>query len=85
MKRLLLEARKAGLRLAIATTTTPENVTALLKYTLGEDSLNWFEVVAAGDLVPAKKPAPDVYLWALEKLQLKPDACLAFELSLIHI
>ena len=79
VKRLLLEARKAGLRLAIATTTTPENVTALLKYTLGEDSLNWFEVVAAGDLVPAKKPAPDVYLWALEKLQLKPDECVAFE------
>lgn len=79
VKRLLLEARAVGLRLAIATTTTPENVTALLKYTLGEDSLSWFEVVAAGDIVPAKKPAPDVYLWALEKLQLKPDACLAFE------
>lgn len=79
VKRLLLEARTAGLRLAIATTTTPENVTALLKYSLGEDSLNWFEVIAAGDIVPAKKPAPDIYLWALEKLQLKPEACLAFE------
>lgn len=79
VKRLLLDARAAGLRLAIATTTTPENVTALLKYSLGEDSLNWFEVIAAGDIVPAKKPAPDIYLWALEKLQLKPEACLAFE------
>ena len=79
VKRLLLEAKAAGLRLAIATTTTPENVTALLKYTLGEDSLNWFEVIAAGDIVPAKKPAPDIYLWALEKLQLKPEVCLALE------
>jgi HAD superfamily hydrolase (TIGR01509 family) len=79
VKRLLLEARAAGLRLAIATTTTPENVTALLKYTLGEDSLNWFEVIAAGDVVPAKKPAPDIYRWALEKLQLNPEDCLAFE------
>lgn len=79
VKRLLLEAKAAGLRLAIATTTTPENVTALLKYSLGEDSLNWFEVVAAGDIVPAKKPAPDIYLWALDKLKLEPDACLAFE------
>jgi len=79
VKRLLLEAKAAGLRLAIATTTTPENVTALLKYTLGEDALNWFEVIAAGDIVPAKKPAPDIYLWALEKLQLKPEVCLAFE------
>ena len=79
IKRLLLEAKSAGLRLAIATTTTPENVTALLKYSLGEDSLNWFEVIAAGDIVPAKKPAPDIYLWALQKLQLKPEECLAFE------
>jgi HAD superfamily hydrolase (TIGR01509 family) len=79
VKRLLLEARAAGLRLAIATTTTPENVTALLKYSLGEDSLNWFEVIAAGDIVPAKKPAPDIYLWALEKLQLKQEVCIAFE------
>ncbi|MDP1765981.1 MAG: HAD family hydrolase [Methylotenera sp.] len=79
VKRLLLEARAAGLRLAIATTTTPENVTALLKYTLGEDSLDWFEVIAAGDIVPAKKPAPDIYLWALEKLQLEPEECIAFE------
>lgn len=79
VKRLLLEAKAAGLRLAIATTTTPENVTALLKYSLGEDSLHWFEVIAAGDIVPAKKPAPDIYLWALDKLKLEPDACLAFE------
>ncbi len=79
VKRLLLAARAAGLRLAIATTTTPENVTALLKYTLGADALGWFEVIAAGDIVPAKKPAPDIYLWVLEKLQLKPEACLAFE------
>ena len=79
VKRLLLEAKSTGLRLAIATTTTLQNVTALLKYTLGEDSLNWFEVIAAGDIVPAKKPAPDIYLWALEKLQLKPEVCLALE------
>lgn len=79
VKRLLLEAKSAGLRLAVATTTTPENVSALLKYTLGEGALNWFEVIAAGDIVPAKKPAPDIYLWALEKLKLKPDVCLAFE------
>ncbi|MEQ1601071.1 MAG: HAD-IA family hydrolase [Methylophilaceae bacterium] len=79
VKRLLFEARAAGLRLAIATTTTPENVTTLLKHTLGEESLSWFEVIAAGDIVPAKKPAPDIYLWALKKLQLGAEVCLAFE------
>lgn len=79
VKRLLLESRAAGIRLAIATTTTPENVTSLLKYSLGEDALSWFEVIAAGDIVPNKKPAPDIYQLALEKLQLKPEVCLAFE------
>jgi HAD superfamily hydrolase (TIGR01509 family) len=79
VERLLTEARSAGLRLAIATTTTPENVTALLEHTLGRESIDWFEVIAAGDIVPAKKPAADIYLYALDKMQLDADACLAFE------
>ena len=79
VERLLNEARADGLRLAIATTTTPENVEALLKYTLGDESLGWFEVIAAGDVVPAKKPAPDIYFLALEELGLPADECLAFE------
>lgn len=77
--RLLNDVRNAGLRLAIATTTTPENVTALLKNSLGADAESWFEVIAAGDIVPAKKPAPDIYVWALEKMKLDAEACLAFE------
>ncbi|BAO44648.1 HAD family hydrolase [Thiolapillus brandeum] len=79
VERLLREARDAGLRLAIATTTTPANVTALLKNSLAEDAEDWFEVIAAGDLVPAKKPAPDIYVWAMEQMNLTPEQCLAFE------
>jgi len=79
VKRLVEEARAAGLRLAVATTTTPENVTALLKHALHPQAESWFEVIAAGDIVPAKKPAPDIYLWAMEKLGLGPESCIAFE------
>lgn len=79
VRRLLIAAREAGLRLAIATTTTPANVTALLKAVLAPDGPDWFEVIAAGDIVPAKKPAPDIYLYALEQMQLDPLHCLAFE------
>ena len=79
VKRLLNEARDAGLRLAIATTTTPENVTVLLEHSLGAGSADWFEVIAAGDIVPAKKPAPDIYFYALEKMDLPASECLAFE------
>ena len=77
--RLLAEARSAGLRLAVATTTTPENVSALLVPALGPQAMAWFEVIGAGDVVPAKKPAPDIYLWVLERLGLPASACLAFE------
>lgn len=79
VKRLLNEVREAGIRLAIATTTTPENVIALLRNTLGGDPAEWFEVIAAGDIVPAKKPAPDIYFWALEKMGLDAADCLALE------
>jgi HAD superfamily hydrolase (TIGR01509 family) len=79
VERLIHEARSAGLRLAIATTTTPANVTALLTHTLGAQSIDWFEVIAAGDIVPAKKPAPDIYHYALEKMNLRASDCLAFE------
>lgn len=79
VRRLLAEARASGLRLAIATTTTPANVTALLEHTLGKDSLGWFDVIGAGDVVPAKKPAPDIYYYVLERLQLPAAQCIAFE------
>lgn len=79
VKRLLNEARAAGLRLGIATTTTPENVTVLLEHSLGSGTQDWFEVIAAGDIVPSKKPAPDIYQYALEKMGLNPADCLAFE------
>lgn len=79
VERLINEARAAGMRIAISTTTTPENVTALLTNTLGEESIGWFEVIAAGDIVPAKKPAADIYDWALEQMNLKPEQTIAFE------
>jgi segregation and condensation protein B len=79
---LINEARAAGLRLAIATTTTPANVTYLLTATLGEESNDWFEVIAAGDIVPAKKPAPDIYTWAMEQMDISAEVCMAFEDSL---
>ncbi len=79
VERLIDEARASGLRLGIATTTTPANVEALLHYTLGAQALDWFEVIAAGDVVPAKKPAPDIYQYALQHMHLDPRQCLAFE------
>lgn len=79
VRRLLEQARAEGLRLAIVTTTTPENVEALLEHALDPRSVNWFDVIAAGDVVPAKKPAPDIYHYALERLRVSAEVCMAFE------
>jgi HAD superfamily hydrolase (TIGR01509 family) len=76
---LIHAARQAGIRLAIATTTSPENVDVLLRATLGAEALEWFEVIGAGDVVPAKKPAPDIYEWVVERLGLPAEHCLAIE------
>lgn len=77
--RLLREARAANLILAVATTTHAENVHALLQHSLAPDAVEWFSVIAAGDVVPTKKPAPDIYHYALEKLGLDANQCIAFE------
>lgn len=82
VERLLREARAAGLRLAIVTTTTPDNVIALLEHSFSQPATDWFEVIADAGVVPKKKPAPDVYDYALDKLGLPAEACLAIEDSL---
>lgn len=77
--RLLNEAHSTGLRLAIATTTTPANVDALITHTLGADVLDWFEVIGAGDVVLNLKPAGDIYHYVLKKMNLNPNQAIAFE------
>ncbi len=76
---LLVDAARQGLRLAIATTTNLPNVDRLIRATTGHPAADMFEVIAAGDMVGAKKPAPDVYNLALEGLGLLPSDCLAIE------
>ncbi len=77
--RLLDEIKKAGIKIAVVTTTTPENVTALIHGTLGPSGMEYFDLVAAGDIVPQKKPSPDIYHYALEQLKLKPEETIAIE------
>lgn len=79
VERLINEAREKNVRLAIATTTSMENVTNLLNGTLGPESIEWFELIAAGDIVPEKKPAPDIYFYTLENMRLSPENCIAIE------
>jgi HAD superfamily hydrolase (TIGR01509 family) len=79
VKQLIEDAHAAGITLAIATTTTAENVTALLEVGLGKNWAALFAANGCGDIVPKKKPAPDIYFWVLEKLGLSAAECIALE------
>jgi beta-phosphoglucomutase-like phosphatase (HAD superfamily) len=63
----------------VATTTNGSNVEALCRACWGKAAAEVFDVIAAGDEVAAKKPAPDVFLLALQRLGVAPAAALAFE------
>ncbi|MBK4731837.1 HAD family hydrolase [Oxynema sp. CENA135] len=79
VRRLLEEAKQQGIRLAIATTSAPENAIALIEHAIAPDSPQWFEAIAAGDIVERKKPAPDIYDYVLEQMDLAPESCLVIE------
>jgi HAD superfamily hydrolase (TIGR01509 family) len=77
--RLITEANAAGIPVAIATTTTPANLDALLRPTLGGAWRKRFAAVCDAGTSPVKKPAPDVYLDVLRELNLRAADCLAVE------
>lgn len=79
VRAFLGSARRRGQRLAIATTTSHGNIDALLGVALGRDWADLFETTVAGDDVPRKKPAPDVYVEVLARLGLAPADCIAIE------
>jgi HAD superfamily hydrolase (TIGR01509 family) len=77
--RIILQAQKAGLVLAIASSTDEKNVRALLRCSFDRNIEHWFEYIAAGETVDKKKPAPDIYHQVLKALHLDAMQCLAFE------
>lgn len=79
IKRIIEQARAQNITLAIATTTSPGNVNNLVKACFGDDALDWFAIIAEGELVPVKKPKPDVYEYVLEHLNLAANECIALE------
>ena len=77
--RLMIEAREAGLKLALAATSTTANIEALVSTVLGPKALGWFSAVASADEVAQKKPAPDLYRRIVGTLRVPADACVAIE------
>jgi HAD superfamily hydrolase (TIGR01509 family) len=83
IRRLIAEADHAGLAVAIVTTASRPGVEALL----GQDpaTARRVSLIAGNEVVERKKPAPDAYLWALDRLGLAPDEAVAVEDSAIGL
>jgi HAD superfamily hydrolase (TIGR01509 family) len=79
VRTLIAEAQARRFILAIATTTSRPNVEALIAATLGASAMDLFQAVVCGEDAPNKKPAPDVYIEALRRLDLPADAAVAVE------
>jgi HAD superfamily hydrolase (TIGR01509 family) len=77
--RLITQAQDAGWTLAVASTSAEPSVRAILDHAAGPERAARFALVLAGDVVAHKKPAPDIYLLALERLGAGTDQTLVIE------
>lgn len=79
IRRLVEESRAAGLKLAITTSSSSENVETLLRKTLGNAGSGFFSAVVTCDQVAEQKPSPAAYLHTLSELGLEAENCIAIE------
>jgi HAD superfamily hydrolase (TIGR01509 family) len=77
--RLVDEAIESGIRLGICSTSNVRAVTMVVEKMLGEERRTHFEFILAGDVVSAKKPDPEIYDLARERLRLPPEQCVVIE------
>lgn len=76
---LMSEARAEGLQLAIATTTSPVNIAALMRCAIGDGWRQHFSAIGDASSAPQKKPHPQVYQQVLKDMGMAPQQALAFE------
>lgn len=79
VRRIIAAAQDAGWTLAVASTSAEPSVRAILEQAAGPERAARFDLVLAGDVVAHKKPAPDIYLLALERLGVDPAGALVIE------
>lgn len=79
---LLAGLRRAGLRLALATSTERPRVVLRLA---GTGLLEAFDATVTGDEVVRGKPAPDIFLLAAERVRASPRCCWVVEDSLAGV
>lgn len=79
IRRIIESAQDGGWRMAVASTSAEPSVRAILSNAAGADRAARFDLVLAGDVVAHKKPAPDIYLLARERLGVPAPEVLVIE------
>ena len=79
VRRVVDECRATGVALAVATTTSRSNVEALFASIWGPDWERIFTTVVCAEDAPVKKPHPQAYLLALQRLGVAANEALALE------
>jgi HAD superfamily hydrolase (TIGR01509 family) len=79
IRRIIAEAQDAGWALGVASTSAGASVRAILDVAAGPERAERFDLVLAGDVVAHKKPAPDIYLLAVEQLAIPRAEVLVIE------
>lgn len=74
--RLLQKLKEHHLKLALATSSRSQKMKFVLQLT---ELLQYFDVIVTGDEVTRSKPAPDVFIKAVEKLNLSVEQCVVIE------
>jgi HAD superfamily hydrolase (TIGR01509 family) len=78
IRRIVDEAHAAGVRLGVCTTSDPKAIDGVLDL-FGPERKEWFEIVLAGDIVKKKKPDPEIYNLAKQRLGLEGKECVVVE------
>lgn len=77
--RLIREAKASGIKVALVTNASPASLKAMLRHGLDKSLAEQIDVIVGSGDVARKKPAPDSYLHALNKLGLQAWQCVAVE------
>jgi HAD superfamily hydrolase (TIGR01509 family) len=79
IRRIVRAAQDAGWKMAVASTSAEASVLAILENAAGAERAARFDLLLAGDVVQHKKPAPDIYLLARERLGVPAEEVLVIE------
>ncbi|WP_010520059.1 beta-phosphoglucomutase [Croceivirga radicis] len=73
-RELLTHLRQEGFKVALGSAS--KNSTKVLQQL---NATKYFDVIGDGNSVSKSKPAPDIFLFGAEKLDLKPAECIVYE------